>query len=357
MQSTWTPPLRWVFAAATLFGIFSTLQAYRLTTLSLNTPMDIQVGKMLLLNLVYWYIPALADAGDLPARAHGFGSMARTGFARCASTHVRAVSYSVIHCACMMGMRVSSWALAARRRLWPGRLYVQQLYLENLDFTLMTYTTVRRDSVTRCNLQPRVAGARRQGSAARNAAGRSAAAHAASRAPAAFSFQHATRNLLTCAYQSRWRRSNDQPTERSVATDVRSLGCTTNFAARGARVPAEVSRDRADPFQRSALGALRDRSGNARCRSPAAHPAAARGECHQARISPKPGAGLVQISTKRLGNDLWIEVSDNGVGLSAGARAQLRSGVGLSNTRDRLECLYGDGAAHRVLRRHARAWR
>ena len=37
---------------------------------------------------------------------------------------------------------------------------------------------------------------------------------------------------------------------------------------------------------------------------------------------------------------------DNNVGLTAGARAQLRSGVGLSNTRDRLECLYGD--AHRI---------
>ena len=62
--------------------------------------------------------------------------------------------------------------------------------------------------------------------------------------------------------------------------------------------------------------------------------------------SPKPGAGLVQISTRRQGENLWIEVSDNGVGLSAGARARLRSGVGLSNTRDRLECLYG--AAHRI---------
>jgi LytS/YehU family sensor histidine kinase len=63
-------------------------------------------------------------------------------------------------------------------------------------------------------------------------------------------------------------------------------------------------------------------------------------------VSPKPGEGLVQIASKRLGNTLWVEVSDNGVGLTAGARAQLRSGVGLSNTRDRLECLYGQ--AHRI---------
>jgi LytS/YehU family sensor histidine kinase len=58
-------------------------------------------------------------------------------------------------------------------------------------------------------------------------------------------------------------------------------------------------------------------------------------------VSPKPGNGLVQIVSRRKDEALWIEVSDNGVGLSAGARARLHSGVGLSNTRDRLECLYG----------------
>ena len=63
-------------------------------------------------------------------------------------------------------------------------------------------------------------------------------------------------------------------------------------------------------------------------------------------VSPKPGAGLVQILSRRKGNTLCLEVSDNGVGLSAGARARLRSGVGLSNTRDRLECMYG--TAHRI---------
>jgi signal transduction histidine kinase len=39
---------------------------------------------------------------------------------------------------------------------------------------------------------------------------------------------------------------------------------------------------------------------------------------------------------------VWLEVRDNGVGLSGSARSQFRSGVGLSNTRDRLECLYGE---------------
>ena len=58
MQRAWTPPIRWVFVAATLLGLFSTLQAYRLTVLSAKDGMDIEVFHLLLLNLVYWYVPA-----------------------------------------------------------------------------------------------------------------------------------------------------------------------------------------------------------------------------------------------------------------------------------------------------------
>ena len=58
MQSTWAPPLRWIFAAATVLGLFSALQSYRLSTLNLRGPMDIEVGKIVILNLVYWYVPA-----------------------------------------------------------------------------------------------------------------------------------------------------------------------------------------------------------------------------------------------------------------------------------------------------------
>lgn len=58
MQKAWTPPARFVFGAATLLGVFSTLQAYRLTALSLNDQMKIEVWPHLALNLAYWYVPA-----------------------------------------------------------------------------------------------------------------------------------------------------------------------------------------------------------------------------------------------------------------------------------------------------------
>jgi sensor histidine kinase YesM len=63
-------------------------------------------------------------------------------------------------------------------------------------------------------------------------------------------------------------------------------------------------------------------------------------------VSPRAGQGLIQISSQRRDDTLWLEVHDNGVGLSAGARARLDAGVGLSNTRDRLQCIYGE--AHRL---------
>jgi LytS/YehU family sensor histidine kinase len=54
------------------------------------------------------------------------------------------------------------------------------------------------------------------------------------------------------------------------------------------------------------------------------------------------GPGVVQIASRVDGHRLWLEVHDNGVGLSGGVRSQPRGGVGLANTRDRLECLYGE---------------
>jgi sensor histidine kinase YesM len=58
-------------------------------------------------------------------------------------------------------------------------------------------------------------------------------------------------------------------------------------------------------------------------------------------VSPRTGPGLIEISARRERAMLAIEVRDNGVGLSGAARARLTRGVGLSNTRARLECLYG----------------
>ena len=56
-------------------------------------------------------------------------------------------------------------------------------------------------------------------------------------------------------------------------------------------------------------------------------------------IEPHSKPGLIQLKAARHNGTLEIEVQDNGAGLPPGKR---REGIGISNTRARLEQLYGD---------------
>jgi two-component system, LytTR family, sensor kinase len=59
-------------------------------------------------------------------------------------------------------------------------------------------------------------------------------------------------------------------------------------------------------------------------------------------IEPQTGVGLVQIRVRRDGDALRVSVHDNGAGPKTGAPQ--REGIGLANTRQRLEQLYGKQA-------------
>jgi glucose-6-phosphate-specific signal transduction histidine kinase len=59
-------------------------------------------------------------------------------------------------------------------------------------------------------------------------------------------------------------------------------------------------------------------------------------------IEPNATAGVVTIRAQRRDEELLLEVCDNGNGLPAGGAASLREGVGIANTRARLEQLYGE---------------
>jgi signal transduction histidine kinase len=56
---------------------------------------------------------------------------------------------------------------------------------------------------------------------------------------------------------------------------------------------------------------------------------------------------LVRISSWRDGDELWMEIRDDGVGLSRGNGHVPSEGVGLSNTRARLQQLYN--GEHRLI--------
>jgi len=59
-------------------------------------------------------------------------------------------------------------------------------------------------------------------------------------------------------------------------------------------------------------------------------------------IAPRRSPGLIRLSVWRDPDDLWIEVRDNGVGLSRARGNVAVEGVGLRNTRARLTQLYND---------------
>lgn len=58
-------------------------------------------------------------------------------------------------------------------------------------------------------------------------------------------------------------------------------------------------------------------------------------------IAPRSAPGRIEISARRDNGTLNLEVRDNGRGIVLDAEAKLKEGLGLSNTRARLEQLYG----------------
>ena len=58
-------------------------------------------------------------------------------------------------------------------------------------------------------------------------------------------------------------------------------------------------------------------------------------------IGPRAAPGTIRIRARRVGTMLELAVQDNGVGLSASRLSDFNRGIGLSNTRSRLEHLYG----------------
>jgi signal transduction histidine kinase len=306
--------------------------------------MDIEVGKLLLLNLVYWYIPAIVST-VIFRLGHAF-RLDGPRFVQALFVHAfAAMCYSFIHCLGMIGFRFLLWDYAGKLPTVAWTSFVQRQYLLNLDYTLMTYTTVlalsyalhySRESQARAlkeaQLETRLVEARLR------------TLQAELQPHFLFNTLHAISSLV---------HTNPDGADRMISRLSDLLRLT--FDRSGApRISLQEELEFLQKYLEIEQTRFHDRLSvrfdidpetlDAEVPRLILQPLVENAIKHG--VSPKPGAGLVQISTKRQGENLWIEVSDNGVGLSDGARARLRSGVGLSNTRDRLECLYG--SAHQI---------
>ena len=133
-------PAPTLFIIATVFGVSSTLQAHWMDKLQIHPHViENATARLLLLNLVYWYIPAvLAPLIMAFGLRHPFD---RNRWARPLALHLfAALSYSVVHTTIMMAFRVLVLIGQELPPNFPGwRNYTILSYLTQLDWLLMTY--------------------------------------------------------------------------------------------------------------------------------------------------------------------------------------------------------------------------
>ncbi len=343
MQKAWTPPVRLVFGAATLLGIFSTLQAYRLSTLNIKDPMNIEVWRLLVLNLAYWYVPASLTS-PIFRIAHRF-PIDSVRWPRALGAHALGVAaFSVLHLACMVGLRFALWPrtfLQSYAAAGDFFRFVQRVLLTNLDWALMTYAAIvglsyalgyYRESQARAlkaaQLETSLAEARLK------------TLEAELHPHFLFNTLHAISSLI-----------HTQPDSADRMISRLSDLLRITFARSGAaRVPLQEELEFLQKYLEIEQTRFQDRltvkfeidpdTLDAEVPRLILQPLVENAIQHG--VAPRSGPGTIRISSRRDGDALRLEVRDNGVGLTGGARAKLHGGVGLSNTRARLECLYGD---------------
>jgi len=132
-------PAPLLFAISTAFGISSTFQAYWMDALSRDHPMAHGVQHLLILNLVYWYIPALLAPMIMGfALRHPFD---RKRWPLQVLLHgSAALAYSIVHTTVMMGVRITLLRNETLPPTFPGWWRASLVnYLQQLDWLLMTY--------------------------------------------------------------------------------------------------------------------------------------------------------------------------------------------------------------------------
>jgi two-component system, LytTR family, sensor kinase len=342
MQKAWTPPARFVFGAATVLGVFSTLQDYRLYTLSAEQN-TVDVWRLLALNFAYWYVPA-ALTNAIFRIAHRFPVDA-PGWPRALVVHaLAAVGFSIVHLGAMVGVR----ALVSSGRMFPAAASwtsgVQRMYLMNLDWALMTYSAIvgmsyalgyYRESCARAvraaHLETRLAQARLK------------TLEAELHPHFLFNTLHAISTLvhtqpdLADRMVSRLSELLRITFSRSDAACV-SLHEELEFLQKYLEIEQTRFQDRLTVHYEIDPG-TRDAEVPRLILQPLVENAIKHG------VGPRIEPGVISIGSRRDDGQLYLTVRDNGVGLTGTTRARLRDGVGLSNTRDRLECLYGSDHA------------
>ena len=330
--------------AATGFGVSSTIQAYLLERFSEHPPESSSILGLFVLNTVYWYVPALLAPPimALSLRYHSDRAPMRVVI----PFHVAGVLlYSTFHTSVMLATR---WlfqgilpALAPQTSWW---LYARHLYLEQFDWLLMTYLFLvglayalayRRESEARAlnaaRLETRIVEARLR------ALQHELHPH----------FLFNTLNTISALMHT-----NIDAADKMLDQLADLLRLT--LRASGAEpVPLQSELEMLQKYLQIEQTRLGDRltvavdvDGDALSAlvptfllQPLVENAVRHG------VAPYGRPGSVSIRANRVGGELTVQIQDSGCGAPPERLGSSNGGIGVANTRARLEYLYP--SAHR----------
>ena len=339
MRRVWTPPWPWVFGAATAFGVSSFLQAYRLTLVNSKPGMTIEAGKLLILNLALWYLPALMVPMIVSA-ARRFPLEAGRRVQAIAVHTVGAVVFSFAHIVGLLGVRFLLWENGGKSPMATWEQYFQRKFFEQMDASLMVYAVIvgvshavayyhelQERKLKAAQLETRLIEARLK------------TLEAELHPHFLFNTLHAISTLV---------HRDPESADRMISRLSDLLRITFDRSGEP-KVPLKEEMD----FLQKYLDIEQTRFQDRLTVHVNVEPDALDGEVPRMILQPlvenaikhgiagRSGGDHIQITAGLDGERLWMQVRDNGAGLQVRTLKALRTGVGLSNTRARLDCLYG----------------
>jgi two-component system LytT family sensor kinase len=329
-------PLRIIFGVATALGFFSAFAVFYF--ISTFTDMPAAFGLLLALNLGYWYSwAALAPAVFWLTRRFPFD---RTTWKTAIPIHIAGVIVAVsLHVVLTVALRIGTyWAIGESLDTWLHE--AQEMFIVNFDWEMMTYWTIvgvgtalkylheaRARELNAAQLETRLVEAR---------------LHTLQRQMQPH-FLFNTLNTISAlmhrdveAADAMIARLSDllRMSLQRVGVQEVSLKEELDFLSKYLEIEQTRFRDRLTvvfDVQADTLDALVPNL----LLQPLVENAIKHG------LGPRPTPGQVTVRARRNGALLELDVQDNGVGLSAARLTDFNRGVGLSNTRSRLDHLYG----------------
>lgn len=325
-----------LISIATVFGISSSVQSYFLSKAQ-GDAVSGMAAHVIILNLVYWYVPALlAPAIMQVAARHQFG---RGLIWRPFAVHITgAFVYSVIHSAAMLSTRM---LLMGEHRPQRGWMFAARIeYLTQLDWILMTYLFLvglahaleyRRESERRAvagaHLETRLVEAQLQ------ALQRQLQPHflfntlnaisglMRTDVDAADRMMDRLGDLLRTALDANGQQEVPLTDELEMLQKYMDIE-QVRFGARltvSMRIEPETLAAQVPTFLLQPIVENAVRHG----------------------VAPYPRPGHISVEASREQDRLVLRVRDSGLGVAPHFLSLLNTGVGLSNTRARLQHLYG----------------